>query len=74
MFALVLVLGTILGLASGALASAKSEADFSALIRDTVIYANVTKDTPAFDSYSNGRSQLESFVMVSSGSREGQGI
>lgn len=61
MFALVLVLGTILGLASGALASAKSEADFSALIRDTVIYANVTKDTPAFDSYSNGRRPIGEF-------------
>ena len=60
--ALMLMFGTVLAL--GCVASASPETgplDLAELIRDTVIYANVTKDTPAFDGYGNGRKRIGQF-------------
>ena len=43
-------------------ASSGSSSDLVTLVRDTVVYANVIQDTPAYNDYSNGRKRIGEFT------------
>lgn len=58
---LALVMVITLGVASGSSATADAPVDVSELITDTVIYASITIDTPAYDGYVSGRKQIGEF-------------
>jgi hypothetical protein len=59
--ALLLVFAILLGAASDGQASEGAAFDFTELIKDTIIYGNITKDTPAYNDYSNSRRQTGEF-------------
>ena len=56
-----LVLMMVLGIATFGYAWADATIDPVELIRDTVVFANVTEDTPAYDNYASGRKKIGEF-------------
>lgn len=56
-----LVLMMVLGIATFGYAWADATINPAELIRDTVVFANVTEDTPAYDNYASGRKKIGEF-------------
>jgi lipoprotein-anchoring transpeptidase ErfK/SrfK len=56
------VLIAALGVTALGYASGDTSFDFDSLIRDAIVYGNVTQDTPAYNDYANGRKKIGEFM------------
>ncbi|HBN97707.1 MAG TPA: hypothetical protein DDZ66_15590, partial [Firmicutes bacterium] len=51
----------VLGITTLGYASTDATFDLDSLIKDTVVFASVTEDTPAYDDYASGRKRIGEF-------------
>ncbi|NMB19504.1 MAG: L,D-transpeptidase family protein [Firmicutes bacterium] len=58
---LTIVIMVALGFSAIGYTSSNTDFELDALIKDTVIYANITQDTPAYNDYSSGRTRIGEF-------------
>ena len=58
---LVVMITILLSSTAGGQASVGADFDFAELIRETIVYGSITRDTPAYDDYASGRRQIGEF-------------